>query len=189
MASGHEVEIKFRIEDLHVLTGKLQAADFRLVTGRTHELNTLYDLPGEPLRSRGALLRIRQYGPKWTVTYKDKSTAQGRHKSRREIETTIEDGQALAEILQSAGFKASFTYEKFRTEWTDGTGHVVIDESPIGNFGEIEGPPEWIDATAGKLQILEEQYITVSYAELFAQWKERSRSRAANMTFSEVGPA
>ena len=27
-------------------------------------------------------------------------------------------------------------------------GHVVVDETPIGNFGEIEGPSRWIDRTA-----------------------------------------
>jgi len=188
-AAGHEVEIKFRIEDIHALAGNLHAAAFRLVTGRTHEMNTLYDLPGEPLRSRGALLRVRQYGPKWTITYKDKSEAQTRHKSRPEIETRIEDGQVLAEILKAVGFKASFSYEKFRSEWTDGAGYVVVDETPIGNFGEIEGPPEWIDATARQLAIAESQYIKESYAELFADWKRRTRSTAMDMTFQETGAA
>ena len=28
---------------------------------------------------------------------------------------------------------------KIRYEWSDGKGHVVVDETPIGNFGEIEG--------------------------------------------------
>lgn len=185
-AAGHEVEIKFQIEEIQALTGKLQAAAFRLVTGRTHELNTLYDLPRQPLRSRGALLRVRQYGPIWTITYKDKSEAQTRHKSRREIETRIEDGHALAGILQAVGFKASFSYEKFRSEWTDGVGHVVIDETPIGDFGEIEGAPEWIDATARKLAIPESHYIKESYAELFSDWKRRTRSTAANMTFEAI---
>ena len=189
MSNGPEVEIKFSIEDIQALTGRLQSAGFRLVTARTHELNTLYDLSGEPLRSRGALLRLRQYGPRWTVTYKDKSAAQGRHKTRREIETRIEDGQALAEILEAVGFKPSFAYEKFRSEWTDDTGHVVVDETPIGNFGEIEGPPDWIDATARKLAVPESRYITASYAELFAQWKRRTHSTAPDMTFDAIRAA
>jgi adenylate cyclase class 2 len=186
MPNGLEVEIKFPIESLPDLTARLQSAGFRLVTQRTHELNTLYDLPGDPLRSRGALLRLRQYGSRWTVTYKDKSAAQGRHKTRREIETAIEDGQALAEILEAVGFKPSFAYEKFRSEWTDGAGHVVVDETPIGNFGEIEGMPDWIDATARKLAIPESRYIKASYADLFAEWKRRTRSGASNMTFEAI---
>lgn len=188
MPSNHEVEIKFRIDALPSLSSRLQAAGFHVVTERTHELNQLYDLPGSILRARGALLRIRQYGPKWTVTYKDKSKADnGRHKSRREIESRVENGQAIAEILVALGFTPTFTYEKFRTEWSDGIGHVVIDETPIGNFGEIEGPPEWIDATAHKLGINHDQYIKESYAELFTSWKTRTGNAASDMTFQAVG--
>ena len=32
------------------MTRRLKAAGFRLITPRTHEMNTLYDLPGTPLR-------------------------------------------------------------------------------------------------------------------------------------------
>ena len=187
MAGNHEIEIKFRIDAIPAITARLQASGFHLVTARTHELNTLYDLPGSPLRSGGALLRLRQYGTTWTLTYKDKSLVVDGHKSRREIETKIVDGPAMDGILAALGFKPSFAYEKFRSEWSDRAGHVVIDETPVGNFGEIEGPPDWIDRTAAKLAIAKEQYITASYAELFAQWKERTRSTADNMTFQEVG--
>ena len=84
MHSNREVEIKFRIDDIQTLTVGLQAAGFRLITPRTHEMNTLYDQPGAKLRRRGALLRLREYGHHWTLTYKDKSVPQrGRHKSRR----------------------------------------------------------------------------------------------------------
>jgi adenylate cyclase, class 2 len=189
MASDHEVEIKFRITDLATLTTHLQQAGFRLVTPRTHELNTLYDQPGGKLRRRGALLRLRQYGPQWILTYKDRtSPSAGRHKSRREIETRVENGEAAARIIEAVGFSPSFRYEKFRSEWSDSTGHVVLDETPIGNYGEIEGPPEWIDSTAQRLEIPHEQYITASYAELFTAWKRKTRSKAAEMTFQAVKP-
>src|SRR5438552_13122169 len=139
MASALEVEIKFKIEDLKAITGKLGAAGFHVVTKRTHEMNILYDLPGQLLRQRGDLLRLRKYGDRWTVTFKAKGKT-GRHKSRKEIETQVEDGRYFSEILEAVGFAPSFRYEKLRTEWTDGKGHVVVDETPVGNFGEIEGP-------------------------------------------------
>ena len=187
MSSDREVEIKFEIGDIEALTSRLESAGFRLITARTHELNTLYDQPGARLRRRGALLRLREYGPKWTLTFKDKSRASGgRHKSRRELETRLENGAAMAQILEAIGFKPSFRYEKFRSEWSDSTGHVVIDETPIGNFGEIEGPPKWIDATARLLQISPKRYITLSYAELFRAWKRKAKSKAEEMTFHEV---
>jgi adenylate cyclase class 2 len=185
MSSSREVEIKFRIDDIQDLEAKLQLGGFRLVTPRTHELNTLYDLPGGILRARGALLRLRKYGAKWTLTYKDKSGQQsGPHKSRREIETVVENGSATVQMLEALGYSPTFQYEKFRSEWSDLAGHVVIDETPIGNFGEIEGTADWIDATAQQLGISVQNYITASYAELFMDWKRQTKSNAADMTFN-----
>lgn len=185
MSSGHEVEIKFRIADPERLTSTLKAAGFHLITPRTHEMNTLYDLPGRTLRARGALLRLRQYGEKWTLTFKDKGSKGGKHKSRPEIETRVENGPAMDQILRSLGYEPVFSYEKFRAEWGDKHGHVVVDETPIGNFSEIEGDPEWIDGVAGKLGVSETQYIKASYSELFREWKQTTGSQAAHMLFKQ----
>ena len=182
---AQEVEIKFRIDDIAALTGNLHACGFHLKTPRTHEMNVLYDLPGQPLRQKGEILRIREYGGEWTITFKSKGT-EGRHKSRRELETRVVDGKAMTEIMEALGFSAGFRYEKFRSEWSDGHGHVVIDETPIGNFGEIEGTAEWIDAVAGRLGISEDRYITSSYAQLFFQWKQQTGSPADEMTFQAI---
>src|SRR3954471_25088825 len=181
-----ETEIKFLVPDLAALAAKLRAAGFREETPRTHEMNVLYDLPGGTLRSRGELLRIRKYGDAWKLTHKARSS-DSKHKSRVETETTFADGAALEHILQSLGLSESFRYEKFRSEWTDGEGHVVLDETPIGDLAEIEGAPDWIDTVAHKLGIAERDYITKSYADLFREWKARTGSAATAMTFAAVG--
>jgi adenylate cyclase, class 2 len=180
-----EIEIKFRVADLRALNRKLRAAGFRLVTPRTHELNTLYDLPGEILRQHKQLLRLRKYGRSWTLTHKSGAT-RGRHSSRIELETGVTDGKTLDLILRALGYAPTFRYEKFRAEWSDGKGHVVVDETPIGNFCEIEGPSRWIDATAKKLRVTPQDYITKNYATLFADWKQERKSSATEMTFKEV---
>src|SRR5213080_923885 len=64
--------------------------------------------------------------------------------------------------------------------------HDHVDETPIGNFGEIEGPARWIDETAGRLGIQRSDYITDTYAGLFFSWKRRTRSPANEMTFSAI---
>ena len=181
-----EIEIKFRVKDLQELGGALRAAKFRLVTTRTHEMNTLYDLPGGVLRARKQLLRLRKYGSTWTLTHKS-SGKSGRHSSRVELETGVADGKKMDAILRGLGYAPSFRYEKFRAEWTDGKGQVVVDETPIGTFGEIEGPSRWIDRTAQALQIPRHDYITATYSELFLQWKKQTRSRASEMTFKAIG--
>lgn len=181
-----EVEIKFRVADVQALTRALKRAGFKTITPSTHEMNILYDLPGQKLRKHGDMLRLRQYGKKWTLTHKAKGTA-GRHKVRVERETVIEDGAQMDSILLALGFAPTFRYEKFRAEWSDGKGHVVVDKTPIGDFGEIEGPARWIDRTARALGIAREDYITQTYAPMFFDWKRKTRSPAMEMTFRAVG--
>src|SRR5215467_4158843 len=187
MSSSHEIEIKFKISDLQRLSAGLKELGFEQVTPRTHEMNTLFDLPGQPLRKRGDLLRLRKYGDIWVLTHKSKGKMkEGPHKVRVETETRIEDGAKMEAILRALQFEPSFRYEKFRAEWKRDQGHVVIDETPIGNFAEIEGPPEWIDAVASELGIMPKEYLRENYAALFFQWKRESRSKANEMTFAAV---
>lgn len=180
-----EIEIKFGVADLRALARKLHGAGFRLVTRRTHEMNTLYDLPGEVLRKRKELLRLRKYGSEWTLTHKSAGKA-GRHSSRVELETGVADGKKMDAILRGLGYRPSFRYEKFRAEWKDKTGNVVVDQTPIGNFCEIEGPSRWIDATAKRLGVNRKQYITKNYATLFAEWTQETGSAAKEMTFGVI---
>jgi len=177
-----EIEIKFRIESLPAIVRALKQARFKQVTRSTHEMNSLYDLPGQELRNRGEMLRLRQYGEKWVLTHKAKGK-EARHKTRLESETRVENGEQTDAILRALGFAPTFRYEKYRAEWSDGVGHVVLDETPIGDFGEIEGLPRWIDRTARALGIGRDNYITEAYTPMFFAWKRRTRSAATEMTF------
>jgi adenylate cyclase, class 2 len=183
---SREIEIKFQVRDLRSLSRKLQRSGFTQRTPRTREMNTLYDLPGGVLRARKQLLRLREYGSEWKLTHKSKSKV-ARHSSRLELETKVTDGKKMNAILRALGYSPTFRYEKFRAEWADSKGQVVVDETPIGNFCEIEGPARWIDATAKKLGVRRDDYITKNYATLFAEWKERTKSDASYMTFKEIG--
>jgi adenylate cyclase class 2 len=62
-----------------------------------------------------------------------------------------------------------------------------MDQTPIGNFCEIEGPSRWIDETAKKLGVNRSEYITKNYATLFTDWKKETNSAANEMTFKAVG--
>jgi len=188
MSSSPEVEIKFRIAEIEGIVARLRQLGFQQVTPRTHEMNTLFDLPGQPLRGRGDVLRLRQYGETWVLTHKTKSQSEsGPHKTRIETETRVDNGEKMEAILRALQFAPSFRYEKFRAEWKGSNGHVVIDETPIGTFGEIEGPPEWIDSVARDLRIDRKDYITETYAGLFTSWKRRTKSAAQEMTFEAIG--
>ena len=184
-----ETEIKFRIDDLPGLTHRLQAAGFRLQTPRSFESNVLYDTPDRQMRARTEILRIRTYAGRSILTHKrlpDSGPGEDTHKHRIETETEVSDGEALAEVFLSLGLVPAFRYEKWRTEWQDGQGHCVVDETPIGNYAELEGPASWIDSTAARLAVDPSRYITLSYGRLFELWCGEHHSHAQDLTFAAV---
>jgi adenylate cyclase class 2 len=184
-----ETEIKFRVDDPADLSQRLRASGFRLQTPRSFESNVLYDTPDRRMRARTEILRIRSYAGRWLLTHKrlpDSGPGEDTHKHRIETETEISDGEALAQVFLSIGLVAAFRYEKWRTEWEDGEGHCVVDETPIGNFAELEGLPAWIDHTAKRLGIEPGQYITLSYGRLFDQWRQHRGSQAQDLTFEAI---
>jgi adenylate cyclase class 2 len=210
-----EIELKFPIADLAQFQSRLPALGFMLETPRTFEQNTLYDTPDRALRESRQLLRIRRYGDLWTLTHKRKpgtSNDSARYKVRIETETHVDDGPALAAIFEQLGYCPVFRYEKFRSEWAQMSGtidgplftdpaltgepaiaapsrHLVIDETPIGNYAELEGPTDWIDAMLARLEVDPEVCITDSYGRLFLNWKQRMGSTSENLTFDEVRSA
>ncbi|WP_420237382.1 class IV adenylate cyclase [Telmatobacter bradus] len=184
-----ETEIKFRVADVATLNQHLEGAGFQLVTPRAFESNVLYDTPDRNLRAHTEILRIRSYAGRWTVTHKrlpDVGPGEDRHKHRIETETTVGDGSTLAEIFRSLGLTEAFRYEKYRTEWQFEGGHCVIDETPIGNYAELEGEPDWIDSAAPLLGLSPADYITLSYGRLFEQWRTTHNSQARDLTFAAV---
>jgi adenylate cyclase, class 2 len=187
-----ETEIKFRVKDLAALSGRLREMGFHLDTPRSFESNVLYDFRDRQMRARTEILRIRNYNGRCVLTHKrlpDDRPGEDRHKHRIETETDVADGNALAEVFRSLGLVPAFRYEKWRTEWSDGEGHCVVDETPIGNFAELEGTPEWIDRSATRLGISDHEKLTLSYGRLFEQWRDEHHSSAEHLTFAAISGA
>ncbi len=190
-----EIELKFPIADPSSLESVLPGLGFQLETPRTFEHNTLYDTPERALRSRRQLLRIRQYGAVCTLTHKrqPEGADDSVYKTRIETETTVADGEALAAIFAQLGYRPAFVYEKFRTEWVYLLGsdraHLVIDETPIGIWAELEGPTDWIDRMLLALQVDPHTCSTESYGKLFMLWKERTGSPAQDLAFVQIANA
>jgi adenylate cyclase class 2 len=187
-----EIELKIPVASLSTFERQLDQAGFHLETPRTFEQNTLYDTPDRELKARGQILRVREYGGRHIVTHKrhpdDEDTA-SMYKVRIETESEVSDGDALAEIFTRLGYGPAFRYEKYRSEYThpDSPGaHLVLDETPIGNFAELEGPTGWIDRMLVLLGVDPTTCLTLSYGKLFLAWKDRTHSPANNLTFDEV---
>ena len=191
-----EIELKFPVADPEALQARLPNLGFHLVTPRTYEHNTLFDTPTRDLRAKRQILRLREYGGIHTLTHKrvddSLSSDTSRYKIRIETETTVSDPHALAEVFAQLGYQPAFIYDKYRTEFstfdpaTNSTPHLVIDETPIGNYAELEGPTDWIDRTLAALNIDPATCLTDSYGKLFLDWKQRTGSPAEHLTFADV---
>jgi len=183
--SGREVEVKLALADAGEGQRRLEAAGFSVVTPRLFEANVLFDTSDRRLGGGASLLRVRQAGQKTLLTFKGPATSD-KHKVREELETELSSAQAAAAILERLGFHPVFRYEKYRTEYAAAgqPGVVSLDETPIGDFFELEGPPEWIDLAAARLGFRENDYITASYAALYFAWCEQRRLEPAHMVFS-----
>jgi adenylate cyclase, class 2 len=101
------------------------------------------------------------------------------HKVLDEIETVVTDAATLATIFEGLGMRGWFRYEKYRTtyrlsaRWAKGL-LIEIDETPIGNFAELEGAPGKIDRAAKELGYSKTDYILKNYLTLY---KEECRKR------------
>jgi len=61
---------------------------------------------------------------------------------------------------------------------------LMVDETPIGVYMELEGPPAWIDRLAVQLGYGEADYLNLSYARLYAKECARLGVAATDMVFA-----
>jgi adenylate cyclase class 2 len=178
-----ETEIKLPAPEPRAARRLLRQAGFRLARRRAFESNIVFDTPEAAFRGAGALLRVREVNGRGVLTYKAPAAA-GKHKSRDEIETAVDSPAALREVLARIGLVPSFRYDKYRTEFTDGEGAAMLDETPIGVYFELEGTPAWIDRAASRLGFAESDYLTASYARLYFEYCRRRGVIPGEMVFS-----
>lgn len=102
-----------------------------------------------------------------------------RYKIREEHEIRVEDAAALARVFERLGLRSCFRYEKYRSTYRLPGLHrlvVELDETPIGDFLELEGAREEIDRCAALLGFGQGDYIAKSYGALFIEQRRSAPS-------------
>jgi adenylate cyclase class 2 len=185
-----EIEVKLEIRNLQRLRRDLLEMGCKETVPRSLERNWTWDFPGQPLRQQGKLLRVRQFAGHCLLTFKGVAEQSRHFKIREERETAVEDPETLSIILERLGLEVFFRYEKYRTSYSlrlRGKRRSVdlsVDETPIGNYLEIEGTEPDIHRVAEKLGFEEGAFIKESYLGLFV--KSRLRKGQQDMVFSKV---
>ncbi len=193
---------------------RLRAQTVGAGSGRVHEWNVIFDTPQGGLAKHGQLLRIRTetpevgskkrkaiYGQRALLTFKrpvageppgfSSAGKNSRHKVREEFEVQVANARVLASIIEGLGMNGWFRYEKYRTTyrlpsaaaWAKGL-LIELDETPIGTFVELEGPPAAIDRAARELGFAPKDYIRKSYLVLYIEECRRQAKEPRDMVFT-----
>jgi adenylate cyclase class 2 len=177
--SGVETEVKLRVASAEAARAALVRAGAELRSPRAFEDNVLYDDGSGSLRASGSVLRLRESAGECLLTYKGPKRVVEGAKSRDEHETRVASAAEMRAILAAAGYRPVFRYQKYRETWAWGGAAVVVDETPIGCFFEIEGELAAIHATAAALGYGVNDYVSESYATLFL-----ATGRTGDMVFA-----
>jgi len=182
---------------------------------RVHEENTIFDTPQGGLAKHGQLLRIRTethdargkskgpgQKPRVVVTFKQPPAApvgarsddhrHGFYKVREETEVEVAEAANLKKIFEGLGMSGWFRYEKYRSTFRLPASKawarellIELDETPIGAFLELEGPPEAIDRAAGELGFSKRDYILKNYLVLYMEECRRKAEQPRDMLFPQ----
>ena len=129
-----EAKVPLEVEDLDSVRSRLREIGARLGTPRLREENTLFDFADGRLEKADSALRVRTFGRACLLTYKGRSREHAFLKLREEIETRVEDPDALIRLLELLGLRKAFHYWKYREiyslELPLGTVTVTPDEAP-----------------------------------------------------------
>lgn len=187
--SNHEIEVKLRFDSVELL---VQAGIvLQVETPRHFEDNWLLDTANKQLGEKLAVLRVRQTGQTGSLTYKEKAApeeAASQFKKRLELETALDDPKSALALFERLGFTPWFRYQKHRTVYrakmpSAAWLHVMFDETPIGNFIELEGEEEAIAKAVKLLGVSPEEYVLESYLALQAAECARQGKPFTDMIF------
>lgn len=168
-----EIEVKIKIRDLAPFREKLHQAGASLDKERTYEETTLYDFPSQTLFKKREAVRLRKMGKKAYFAFKGAPQKSRRFKVREEHETEVKNAGQAENILRSLGLKPVFSYKKYRTVYRKGRLKICLDETPVGNYCEMEGGRSDITKFAKALGVSSKELIKADYVQLFKEAREK----------------
>lgn len=187
----HEIEVKLRFDSVDAFARA--GIVLEIETVRHFEDNRLLDTADRTLGEREAILRVRSADGKGSITYKERAgedAPASQFKQRVEIETAIDNPESAMAMFERLGFRQWFRYQKYRTVYRatlpgGSTLSVMFDETPLGNFVEIEGEEEAIAQAVELLGVTSADYILESYLALQAEYCRRQGKPLEDMIFAE----
>ncbi|HEY8549562.1 MAG TPA: class IV adenylate cyclase [Vicinamibacterales bacterium] len=163
-----EREIKLRFPSPEAARQAVQGLGAVPLRPRRLQDDVLFDASDGRLQQAGCALRVRRDGDRGAVTFKGPVVASAM-KTREEIETAVDQPEAVERLFTALGFSPQFRYQKFREEFSIPGVVLAVDETPVGTFIELEGEEAAIADAAARLGRSPADYVLASYRALFLE--------------------
>ncbi len=188
-ATRLEAEVKIPVER-NPLDGYVEP-EVRVVKPRHFEENWVLDFEDARLRRSASLLRIRRVGERGTITFKGPPQAHLSLKVREEVETEVAHPMRALAIFERLGLRPIYRYQKYRTEYrvqlpSGAALSVTFDETPMGNFLELEGDERSIREFLRRFRLEEKPLLRASYPTLYAEFCRVRGKPFGDMLFPET---
>lgn len=167
-----EIEIKIRIKNILLTGKKILDQGAEIEKNRFLEENTLYDFPSRLFYQKMQALRLRKMNKKTFLAFKGAPQKSRKFKIREEYETEVKNEKQTKKILKSLGLVPVFHYKKHRTTYRKKRLKICLDETPVGNFIELEGQREDIVKFAKALGYTKKDFIKLDYVQLLEKQGE-----------------
>ncbi|MEI6266401.1 MAG: class IV adenylate cyclase [bacterium] len=178
-----EKEIKIKVENIAEIGEILKRKNAKCL-GKSFQRTIRFDTEDCDLEKNKTFIRVRS-GFGNVVTLKKKTKTNENVFERVELETEVSDIEIMRKIFHNLGYTREFIMEKYRTNWEYNDTKISFDEMPFGLYVEIEGEEAEIFETAEELGLDLSNKITVTYWDLFEDYKKETGISGENIVFSK----
>ena len=139
MSAPIEREIKLRFDTPELARAAVERTGATPLRDRRFQEDCLVDSEEETLRRQRSVLRIRNEGHRSVLTFKG-PVQPGLMKVREELETVVNDGNLMLQVLERLGLHIWFRYQKYREEFAHKDVVIAVDQKESRGVEQGQGP-------------------------------------------------
>ena len=169
-----EIEVKIPIDEIKKLVKKIENQGAVLIKEKSLEKDIFYDFSSQDLQKKHQANRLRARNGKTFLTFKGAKQKSRKFKIREEFETEVKNRKHTQKILKALGLKPVFNYQKYRTIFRKKKLLICLDETPAGNYLELEGQQSDIVKFAKALDFSKKEFIKADYVQLIKKTEKKN---------------
>ena len=178
-----EVELKSVVDDMPRRRAAIELAGATLVFDGVLE-DRRYDSPDRALTARDHVLRVRVYrdaaGTRAQLDFKGPTQRDDGYKVREEIESRVEDADALVAILDRLGYVVTISIDRHIVQYDLGGAMIRFESYPrMDDLVEVEGDRDAIERAIDALGLPRAGFLTDRLPDFARRFEERTGAYAA----------